>query len=1086
MDLEKELLNYVQKVKEVSSERAKTHLFLILMEKIFPGLNIGYIEGLFPEIEKYVSFKTKTIIARGKIDSLLGNVIIEFESDIKRMKRRAEEQLKRYVSILWNNELKELKKKINYIAVATDGIDFYVYRPDTAKEGEIREEDVELIPIEEFNMEKSKSEEILRWLDITFLSKKMRIPTTEEFKHVFGVGTAFYIAAFNDMKKAIEKFKKENRETFETLFSEWSKYLSIAYGSTIENIDFFIKHTYLSMLSKLMVYSFFSKGEILIEDKTILDILSGKIFEKWQIKNFFEEDFFSWIIRDPAKETGIKIAKSILEVLAKYDLTKLNEDILKGLYENLLDQKERHDLGEVYTPDWLVEYILRDLLKENPEASLLDPACGSGTFLFIAIRLKKEFLKNKMNKVDLLYHILENVKGIDIHPLAVLVAKTNYLLALGDDLLKTERHEVVLPIYMADSIRLIDENKDEYEGVKIYKIPTIDDETFFLLPCDFIEKKLLDPEEIDLLIDLIKDLSLEFISTGKLYKERIEDFLYEYIGISKDVKKYVDILTQNIRIFANKIISKNKDTIWCYILKNKHKPIDFTYRKFDLIVGNPPWVVFNAIKNVKYQEFLKKQIKTEYALTTSAELITHMEIATLFFVRCSELYLKDKGIIAFILPKSIFSGDQHSNFRNGLFKRVKFKFLQIIDLENVSPLFNVPSCVVFAKKNYKMEFPINVKIIEGTLERKNENYSKALTKLIIKESKVFLSKIGKRDFLSYEKIEFVGKSWYYEKFYQGASIVPGPFWQVDIITTELGFDYRKPYIKTNLYVSQNSKPPWKGIIFEGNVEREFLYKICSSSTLFPFSYFTTLAVLPVIISNSSFIIIKRDEAIKKYPLLSKWLEKAETTWNKLRGEKRQKLDIYERLNYASGITRQNPKKKFKVVYNRIGKDLVASVISSKTHDGKIIFDDGILYYENNDENESFYLASIFNSSTINKIIKPMQAKGLFGERGIQKKVLELPIPKFDAKNELHIRLATLGKLASKKAQKKLEEILEREYKNIVYLKPQYITRIRKEIREYIKDELKEIDEIVQRILKEFKTNSNQITLDHDHTSNRFG
>jgi hypothetical protein len=343
----------------------------------------------------------------------------------------------------------------------------------------------------------------------------------------------------------------------------------------------------------------------------------------------------------------------------------------------------------------------------------------------------------------------------------------------------------------------------------------------------------------------------------------------------------------------------------------------------------------------------------------------------------------------------------------------------------------------------------------------------------VKESKIYLSKIGKRDFFSTEKVEFKGKSWYYEKFYQGASIVPGPFWQVDVITAELGFDYRRPFIKTNSYVSQNSKPPWKGIIFEGNVEREFLYEVCSSSTLFPFSYFTTLAVLPIIISSGSFKIIKREEATK-YPLLAKWLEKAEKTWNKLRGEKQQKLDIYKRLDYASGITRQNPNKQFKVIYNRIGKDLVACVVQSKNHQGKIIFDDGILYYETDNENEAFYLASILNSSTINEMIKPMQAKGLFGERSIQKKVLEFPIPQFNKNDKTHIRLSELGKIATRKAQQRLKEILEKEYKHLEYLKPQHVARIRREIREHIKDELEEIDEIIQEILKEIPKKENPL------------
>jgi methylase of polypeptide subunit release factors len=1068
MNLEKELLNYIQNIKKVSSETAKSHQFLIMMEKIFPGSTMGYIENLFPEMEKYVSFKTKTIVVRGRIDSLLGNVIIEFESDVRKMKERAEEQLKRYVSILWNNELKELKKRVSYIAIATDGIEFYVYRPDTIKQEEIREEDVELIPIEEFNIERSNPEEILRWLDITFLSKEMRAPTTEEFKYAFGVGTAFYVGAFREMEKAIDKFKKESREAFETLFFEWSKYLSIAYGSTIENVDFFIKHTYLSMLSKLMVYSFFSKGEIPIRDETILDILNGKVFEKWQIKNFFEEDFFSWIIRDPVKEIGIKIARGILDVLVKYDLTKLNEDILKGLYENLLDPKERHDLGEVYTPDWLVEYILRDLLKENPKASVLDPACGSGTFLFITIKLKKEFLKDKMDEVELLYHILENVKGIDIHPLAILIAKTNYLIALGD-LLKTKRREVVLPIYMADSIKLIDEDKSNLGGIQVYKIPTIDDKTFFFLPCDFIEKRMLSPEAIDLLIDLIRELSEEFLKTGEIYKERIGEFLYKHIR-KDEAKKYINVLVQNVKIFAEKIIKRNKDTIWGYILKNKHKPLDFTYRKFDLIVGNPPWVIYKFIKNVHYQNFIKKLILKDYKLVERGELIAGMEIATLFFIRCVELYLSEKGKIAFVMPRTIFSAYQHSKFRTSTYERVNIKFIKILDLEKVKPLFKVQACVIIAERG-NPKYPINAEIIEGNLERKNENYENAIPLLKIRKSNLFLSRSGEAEFFSYKRIEFQGKSPYHDKFFVGATLYPRPFWFVEILESKLGFSHEKPAIKT-LVREGITKPSWDKIQIEGNVEKMFLYATILGLDLFPFSYKISLVLLPVIQSHNQFLLVKKEEAIKKYPGIATWLEKVEMEWKNIRKEKIAKMDIYKRLDYAKGLTKQNPNKNIKVIYSTHGKNLVAAVIKvdeikkKNEYVNNFIADYKTLVFEPEVEDEAYFLASILNSRTLNELIKPMQPKGLYGERSIIKRVWEFPIPQFSKNNENHKKLAKLGKIASEKAQQKLEEILEKEYKHLEYLKPQHVARIRKEIREYIKDELEEIDKIVQEILRE--------------------
>jgi type I restriction-modification system DNA methylase subunit len=61
-------------------------------------------------------------------------------------------------------------------------------------------------------------------------------------------------------------------------------------------------------------------------------------------------------------------------------------DVLKALYESLIDPVQRHDLGEYYTPDWLAAKVVRRVVDQPLTQFVLDPACGSGTFLFQAIR----------------------------------------------------------------------------------------------------------------------------------------------------------------------------------------------------------------------------------------------------------------------------------------------------------------------------------------------------------------------------------------------------------------------------------------------------------------------------------------------------------------------------------------------------------------------------------------------------------------------------------------------------------------------------------------------------------------------------
>ena len=79
----------------------------------------------------------------------------------------------------------------------------------------------------------------------------------------------------------------------------------------------------------------------------------------------------------------------------------------------------------------------------------MDPACGSGTFLAMAIK-RKTIENSGMEKEALIHEILSTITGFDLNPIAVIASKTNYLLALGD--LTAIEVPVKIPIFQADSI----------------------------------------------------------------------------------------------------------------------------------------------------------------------------------------------------------------------------------------------------------------------------------------------------------------------------------------------------------------------------------------------------------------------------------------------------------------------------------------------------------------------------------------------------------------------------------------------------------------------------------------------------------
>lgn len=107
--------------------------------------------------------------------------------------------------------------------------------------------------------------------------------------------------------------------------------------------------------------------------------------------------------------------------------------MLKRLYQYLVPKRIRHDLGEYYTPDWLAELVISEIGYDgNLNKRFLDPACGSGTFLVLAIKRARQYaLDHFVDETETLEGILKNIVGFDLNPLAVLSARTNYLIALG-------------------------------------------------------------------------------------------------------------------------------------------------------------------------------------------------------------------------------------------------------------------------------------------------------------------------------------------------------------------------------------------------------------------------------------------------------------------------------------------------------------------------------------------------------------------------------------------------------------------------------------------------------------------------------
>lgn len=1053
---------YVQQVAGIHGEAQRSHRFTLLLEALF-GTQPGFIEGYIKGIEKYLKAEGQDRMVRGRADALSGNLIIEFEPDLTKKARaaEAEEQLRRYTACAWAQE--PPGQRVRYVCLATDGLRFRAFapiplRPDDAA---CEPEDVRLALLEELDAAKPGAPwtDLYFFLDRYLLRKEVLAPTSEHIVKDFGPRShAFQVAA---AALAREWDKLKAHPEYAVRYETWEKYLRIVYGSAVADPELFMRHTYLATVAKLMVWRRAAPAHATEPDgATIRTILDGAYFrQQMGIENFLEEDFFCWIARAEAAGTGQAVARDIISLLDNYNLRELSEDVLKALYEGLVDPATRHDLGEYYTPDWLAARIVRKALGPNPEASVLDPACGSGTFLYMAIREKRRLLAH-MKPATLIQHIVGSVVGMDIHPLAVIVAKANYVLGLGE-LMAQRRQRISVPVYMANSIRPPEHEvrRELWQEVDCYRAEIAN--RVVHIPRDVME----DPARCDEAIE-----GCHVFALANEADTVDEEGFIKYLRIHRPAlahKKTARILF-SLAHTLHELIREKRNTIWVFVLKNLYRPL-FMEEHFDLLVGNPPWLSYRYVERSDYQRFLKAQISRGYALVRpQAHLVTHMELGTLFLLRSADLYLKDGGRVGFVLPKSIFTADQHDTLRRRCFRKPKpFTVTDLWDLEGVTPLFNTSSAVLFATKGSgeAPDAPICGEVFSGQLPARNASLPAAERAIAVRQVPFRLSTMGRRSFWCTGSARKTQGSPYRDLFAQGATIVPRAFWFVDVESARVGFDHSAPPLVSSARAQEEAKAAYQGCVIQGSVESRFLYATLLPADMVPFGHLRLrLIVLPAHIRQGAFVLRDEDWARREgFVNLAKWLSKVESEWAARRSPKI-KATAIQWLDYRRKLSQQDSTAPYRAIYATSGTHVCACALPTRIAglavQGLPVRGFAVDYTTYSMAAEAsghaHYLAAVLNAPCVDDAIKSAQPRGLWGARHICAKVLDLPIPQFATEDNAHGRLAELGEACAGRVAAWIREGGPGEVRSTGLL--------RRRVRELLREELAEIDSLVRPIL----------------------
>ncbi|TKJ31103.1 hypothetical protein CEE39_07600, partial [bacterium (candidate division B38) B3_B38] len=125
------------------------------------------------------------------------------------------------------------------------------------------------------------------------------------------------------------------------------------------------------------------KGEFL---KNNLQLYFNEVL-KIDYETIYTTDFIDTIAFPDDKEV-VKEVRELVNILKRYDFSKIGYDVIGRIFERLIPQVERHNLGQYFTNPDIVDLILRFCLKHE-EDKVFDPACGAGTFLVRAYQHKK-------------------------------------------------------------------------------------------------------------------------------------------------------------------------------------------------------------------------------------------------------------------------------------------------------------------------------------------------------------------------------------------------------------------------------------------------------------------------------------------------------------------------------------------------------------------------------------------------------------------------------------------------------------------------------------------------------------------------
>lgn len=974
------------------------HYFSSRLLSIFPNYP-WWVNAHMQGTEEYVHFSSRQGDRGGFVDAVVGKTAIEYEKNltIDSIFQEGYHQVKEYTAALHNIGIPE--KEI--LGVLSDTVRWHGYRVhivNMVSDGQLLgPENIELEPIMSVDLSAGTKEQFSRFeqfINQFMARERSRILNASTLVIDFGVESSFYrknIGIFSTMVYKAMEDKPDYSKLIKQLWQNFIAYLGASdYGIFSERN--YVNEFYLVTVAKLICANILKGTAVVHSDDEIKSIIDGDFFAMQNIHNFIDYDYFGWLNNTHYIDAIIPCLEEMQEMLCAYDFSHIpDQDIFGKLLAQLANKEHRLMLGQEFTPHWIAREIidsnLEKITEEDPH--IMDMCCGSGVFLIEAIRAIREkyeiSAKYYSKRKDAI--IFTSVMGFDIDPLAVMLAKVNWVMSMRD-LFRLHTGDIIVPIYHADSLFVATPitHRFQEDGEEYYTL-TLNHEPIR------IPAYLLSPNHRNLFdafvakvykIAMMRAAQSETDDMGETADKLIE-------AVERECDTRLEDQERNeLSSTANKLIAsleslqrQGRNGIWHFIISNSYRP-GLTEKQFNCVVSNPPWMAMSKLADNPYKDALKK-IARKYSIQPLGPSHPHMELATIFLISSVDRYLKDGAYWSFIMPASIMSGFNHEAFR-----KEKYRSSDISVDTHVSEIWELP-LDTFKNKAIVLSGRKASNVAESIVGRVYESNGKYHSCIYT------LNKQGKRsawtnrgrdvdvaDVIAEESIAFV----------QGCDLFPRTALFHNFIQLQNGNWNIRPIERTDTLwylISDNKRKICEDIVAD-DFNDNFIYDSFISKHLSPFFmskpektlipgykehgiwnplYPTDLALL----NTSTASVFKRiSESIHQD--IASFLENT--------------INIYGKLykqNFSNGT--------FLVLSSASGSNPCAAYIDLRNvQRERLVIDQTLYWHLASTEDEAVYFSGLINSNALWEAIADFQPEGGFGKRHIHTLPYKI-IPAFD-------------------------------------------------------------------------------------------